>query len=144
MVLGDFAMSMCVSAETVPFKVVVWLGDMDGGMTSTGVPQLDVFIEDLFGEDSEGDPVPGTVYGSWTVPDPTWERYGEVGANILKKGEKKVYAINEDKHNGFGGVTLTFFADDEDVLKEFMGDWNLLDRGDFSEIEKNRPVLHFC
>lgn len=47
------------------------------------------------------------------------------GASVIKKGDKKVYALNTDKHNCVEGITVEFFVvsdDDKNDLVDFVSD----------------------
>lgn len=81
-------------------------------------------------------PDPFTLGQGWVQ---TWQlkTIKDLYVCVLKKGDKEVYGLNTDQYSCVGEITVEFFADDEDVLIEFISD---LMPGRETEIERDTTI----
>ena len=66
-------------------------------------------------------------YG-WVIKkvDSGWEQcvdVKEIYVTVIRKGDKLVYGVNSSQYNNVGEVEMTYFADDESHLQDFLNDF---------------------
>jgi len=149
-------MSHSPTAITVPFVIYGWKGEVN----DSGAPSWELFIasvdiwEERFDQDRPASCLvdPNSKKGiaelgkheGWLIEAGNMyghkycEREG-VYPVVITKGKRTVYAMNTDEYNHVGCVNMAYFADDRDVLEEFVTDMRLA-----GEIESNVAIMQWA
>jgi len=109
-------MGRSTDAEQVPFQATVWDGDVYWRKRDKA-PAFFIKQQNHEERATSGRPKPLIING-WTG---TWgETYGSLYVEKWVKGDWIVYFINENEYENGGGMTATYFADNEAALRAFL------------------------
>ena len=108
--------SICVKRSTLPPDVLIPYFNAKFDVTFKDVPEVTL---------------PVTIEG-WTSPNLNCHPYEQIGAKkrisaeYWSKGDKKVYEFNEHPDQSGGAVCMTYCADSEEVLNDWLSDLGLV------------------
>lgn len=124
-------MSSHTYCGVVPFKVVLWKGDLGDRNVPPPVQKILYALED------DREPKKAKVIGLWEIPGgDAFKEFGDLLGIPIRKDERRVYYINSHEFSGGGGEEVTIISESEEDLQTFCQDL-----GFNIKIEKGQAVM---